>query len=64
MRTFTSVEKNMASEDTQFRLEALMADFEVRGTKAIEDLRKKNPAEYHNMITDLILMEQSGEELL
>ena len=53
----------MASEDTQFRLEALMADFEVRGTKAIEDLRKNNPAEYHNMITDLILMEQSGEEL-
>ena len=54
----------MASEDTQFRLEALMADFEVRGTKASEELRKKNPAEYHNMITDLILMEQSGEELL
>ena len=53
----------MLSQETQLKMEALMADFEVRGTKAIEDLRKKNPAEYHNMITDLILMEQSGEEL-
>ena len=53
----------MASEDTQFRLEALMADFEVRGAEAIKELREENLAEYHNMITDLILMEQSGEEL-
>lgn len=54
----------MASEDTQFRLEALAADFEVRGAKAIEELRKENLTEYMNMITDLILMDQSGEELL
>ncbi|MCH7663062.1 MAG: hypothetical protein IH859_04235 [Chloroflexi bacterium] len=54
----------MSSKDTQFKLEALMADFEVRGAKAIKELREENLVEYMNMITDLILMEQSGEELL
>ena len=63
MRTFTSVEKNMLSQETQLKMEALMADFEVRGAEAIKELREENLAEYHNMITDLILMEQSGEEL-
>lgn len=47
----------MASEDTQFRLEALMADFEVRGATAIEEFRKENLVEYMNMISDLVLAE-------
>ena len=38
-------------------MEALMADFEVRGATAIEELREENLAEYMNMISDLALAE-------
>ncbi|MCH7663083.1 MAG: hypothetical protein IH859_04345 [Chloroflexi bacterium] len=47
----------MLSQETQFKLEAMMADFEVRGAAAIKELREENLAEYMNMISDLALAE-------
>ena len=47
----------MLSEKTQLKMEAYVADFEVRGAKAIQELREKNLVEYMHMITDLALAE-------
>ena len=47
----------MLSQETQLKMEALMADFEIRGAEAIEELREENLTEYMNMISNLALAE-------